>query len=271
MPVLVGGKLYPRQDGVPAVRVHDNIVSHPLGQALALTALGPVSVVGNQFTSMGVIPNVASPTFWAGCVMISNLGQSNEIYWQNLSFDGIVNSVANSFSNASQLNVSGNFVALPQAGLDDERKGQYLADGNVLFSNNQCVLDLVETGVSVAFTAVLITTLDDIAFSDNQCDCNLLDDFVIAQVFLFGFSVRLNDNRLKEGIFNALLSAISFGFMQAATNNQSTHCLMCGSTLPAMNVNTGNKALVDAIVPNYCGALAKAFAAQGGFLNLFSQ
>jgi hypothetical protein len=82
----------------------------------------------------------------------------------------------------------------------------------------------------------------------------------------------MNDNRFKEGLFNALLSAISIGLMSAATNNQSTHCIVSASVLATLNVNTGNKALVDAFVPSYCQALAKSFAAQGGGLaNLFSQ
>ena len=43
----VGRFSIPAQNGVPALKVHDNIVSQPLGQALAAAALGPVSVQGN--------------------------------------------------------------------------------------------------------------------------------------------------------------------------------------------------------------------------------
>ena len=53
------------QNGMPAAKVHDNIVSVPLGQALAMIALGPVSVLGNQFTSRGMVLDLQSPSFWA--------------------------------------------------------------------------------------------------------------------------------------------------------------------------------------------------------------
>jgi Family of unknown function (DUF6519) len=258
----------PRQDGVPAIKIHDNIVSQPLGQALALTALGPVSVLGNQLTSMGVIPKLASPTFWAGCVLISNLGQSNELYLQLSSFSGIVNGELQPGPGGPD--VTDDVVLLPQTGLDDARLGQYLANGNVLFANNQCVLDLSEKGLSLALTSILITTLDDIGFSNNQCDCNLLDDLVLAQAFLFGLSVRMNDNRLKEGLLNALYSAVSIGLMNAATANQSTHCLLVAAVIPSMKVEAGNKALIDAFVPGFCDKLGKSFAALGGSLNMFS-
>jgi hypothetical protein len=268
IPVTIAANTYPRQDGVPAIKVHDNIVSHPLGQALSLTALGPVSVVGNQFTSMGMILKLDSPTFWAACVMISNLGQSDEIYAQLLSFSGIVNGDVVSAGDVPD--VTDDSVLLPQPGLDDQRRGQYLADGNVLFANNQCVLDLAETGVSLALTSILVTSLDDIAFSDNQCDCNLIDDAVLIQAFLFGFSVRMNDNRLKEGVLNALFSAATIGLMNATTDNQSTHCLLVAGIIPALKVSTGNAALMDAIAPNYCGSLGKSFAAMGGSMRLFT-
>ena len=38
-------------DGIPAIKIHDNVVVQPLGQALYLLALGPVSVVGNHLTT----------------------------------------------------------------------------------------------------------------------------------------------------------------------------------------------------------------------------
>ncbi len=267
IPVTVAGKLYPRQDGVPAAKIHDNIVSQPLGQALSLTALGPVTVLGNQFTSMGMIPKTNSPTFVAACVMIVNLGQSNEIFAQLQSFSGIVNGDFTPSVGGPQ--VTDDVAVLPQPGLDDERKGQYLADGNVLFADNQCMLDLIETGLSFAFTSILIMTLDDIAFSDNQCDCNLLDDIVIAHTLLFGFSARMNDNRLKEGLINALYSAITIGIMNAATNNQSTHCLLVAGIVPALKVDTGNKALIDAIAPSFCKNTDAMFAALGGSMKMF--
>ena len=72
--------------GRHAARIHDNVVSQPLGQALFLRALGPVSVQGNALTSRGLIMRALDPSFWASAVWILNLGWSNEFYLQIFAF-----------------------------------------------------------------------------------------------------------------------------------------------------------------------------------------
>jgi hypothetical protein len=214
----------PFSNGVPATKIHENIVSVPLGQALSLVALGPVSVVGNQFTSLGMIMQQSSPTFFAATVMIFNLGLSNELWLQALSFLVVQQGQINTPKQpGGALDDNGNIV---QAGLDDERLGQYLANGNVLFTNNQCQLNLLEKGLSIALTSILIFSLDDIGFHNNQCDCDLFDDFVFSQALLFGMSVRASDNRFKESLLNALYSATTLGWINITTDNQATHCLL---------------------------------------------
>ena len=59
-------------NGVPALKVQENIVSAPLGRALTASAIGPVSVVGNQFTSQEWEPAVFPIT----TVWIINLGMA---------------------------------------------------------------------------------------------------------------------------------------------------------------------------------------------------
>lgn len=253
-PVTILNTLVPRQDGVPAIRIHDNIVSHPLGQALSLGALGPVSVVGNQLTSFGVISQQSSPTFLAGCVAITNLGTSNEVYLQLATFSGVANGQVDPGPDGTP-DVTDDIVSLPRAGLDDARVGQYLANGNVLFNDNQCLLDLTEQGLSLAMTSIFIMTLDDIGFDGNQCECNLLDDLILTQVVLFGFSVRMSDNRMKEGVLNALFSAMTLGLFNATTDNQSTHCLLTGAQ-PSLKVVTGNRSLFDLFAADICTKLA---------------
>ena len=257
VPTPIGAKLYPAQNGVPAAKIHDNVVSHPLGQALSLTALGPVSVANNHFTSRGMIlkTNPISPSFLATTVMIMNLGLSNEFYLQIGSFSGVL---AGSTSVAAGPSVSGDAVLVPREDLDDKRVSQYLANGNVLFSDNRCDLDLLETGLGFALSSIAIFSLDDVGFHNNQCDCNLLDDIVITQAILFGLSMRASDNRLKEGLVNALYSAMTIGLMNATTNNQSTHCLLVIGALASLKVETGNRALINGLIPNFCESLKLA-------------
>ncbi len=67
-------------DGVPAVKIHDNIVTQPLGKALFIGAFGPVSVVGNHLTSQGIDSKIKFLSFLSGSVMIINLGVSRDLF-----------------------------------------------------------------------------------------------------------------------------------------------------------------------------------------------
>jgi hypothetical protein len=70
----------PFADGVPAVKIHDNIVTQPMGKALFIMALGPVSVVGNHLTSQGIDTKIKFYPMFAGSVMIINLGVSRDLF-----------------------------------------------------------------------------------------------------------------------------------------------------------------------------------------------
>jgi hypothetical protein len=237
IPFLLQGQPVPAQSGFPAVQVHGNIVSVPLGHALNVTAIGPVSVLDNQFTTRNVRRGDVN-AFLAATVLIMNLGVSNELYLQLLAFMMMKNGQVNS-------------VGTGRPGLDDRQLGKFLANGNVLFANNQCLLDLLETGVSFAYSSIFILTLDDVGFHSNQCDSNLLTDLVFFQAILFGFSVRMTDNRLKEGLFNAFFSAMTLGVFNTTTDNQSTHCLyIVGS--PNLTIDHSNVSLVMLNNPIAC-------------------
>ncbi|MCL5097116.1 MAG: right-handed parallel beta-helix repeat-containing protein, partial [Candidatus Omnitrophica bacterium] len=243
------------QSGVPAAKIHDNVVAVTLGQSLSLSGVGPMSVQGNQFTTRGVVKSGPSSTFLAANVAILNLGLSNEIYLQLAAFTMIAN------GSLDLSNFSG-ALAQPASGLDDAGIGRLLANGNVLFSGNQCVLDLIQAGMSLAFSSIGIFSLDDIHFHGNQCDCNLLDDLVLTHALLFGFSLRLNDNRFKEGVLNALFSAVALGFMASVVGNQSTHCLFVRGFVPALTLANSNRVMMDALNSGFCkkyAALASNF------------
>jgi len=246
------GRTVPGQNGEPALKVEGNVVSVPLGQALSVTALGPISVVANEFTSRGVVAEVASAStvaanpiaaIAAATVAILDLGASMENSGQLLLFS----SVANGSVSADGLN-----APQTRSGLDDLRLGACMANGKVLFANNQCVLDVLETGVTFSRYSIGIFSLDDIAFHGNQCDCVLFDDRVFAQVVLFGFSVRMVDNRLTETLRRAVYSATTFGFLNMTTHNQTTHCLLRQAFTPALLIGDRNTVLIDPAGTAYC-------------------
>jgi len=244
MPFRVGKLMLPGQSGDPALKVHDNVVSVPLGQALNVTALGPLSVEGNQFTSRGVVQRGPGATFIASTVAILNLGLSMEFYLQFLAFSAIAK------GSLAVDNVAAISTARP--GLDDQRLGAYLAGGNVLFSGNQCMLDVIETGITLSVSSVAILSLDDIGFVDNQCDCSLLDDIVLSHVVLFGFSLRACNNRFKESLLHARFSAITLGLVNNTTHNQATHCILARAFIPAYRVAIPNTILIDPLGTGFC-------------------
>jgi hypothetical protein len=224
VPLQFADKLYPRQGGEPAARVHDNVVSQPLGQALLLQALGPVSVQGNQLTSRGLITRVLDPSFWAAAVWILNLGLSNELYLQTLGFSG---ATADLLEPGTLPDTSAGFLPTPRAGIDDFALGQYLVNGNVLFADNQVLTDLMEPGIALAVSSVLILSLDDVGVQDNQFDCDFLIDILFTDLIAAGMTVRINNNRFKESLFVALFSWVALGLIfNNASDNQSTHCYL---------------------------------------------
>jgi len=248
----------PAQNGVPAVKIHNNIASSPLGQALIMAALGPVSVLGNQFTTHALIVRADNSTFFAATVLILNLGLSNELYFQLLGFMAVT---AGQVKSKDSYTIEGDTLVSPKPGLDDESLGQYLANGNVLFANNQCLLDLVDKVDELAISSILIASLDDVAFENNQCDCDLIPgDFIFSQAVLFGMSLRVTGNRFKEGLLNAWFSAWTLGLLNMTTNNQSTHCLFIRGFMVEDQPNT---VLASAFNPKICDPLKQVLPAAG--------
>jgi len=244
----------PEQNGVTAARLHDNTVSTPFGRALSLMALGPVSVVANQFTSRGIPPlSVDITGLFAGAVMIFNLGISNDLFYlQQILFKSL-----NQTNGASYLSGAAD-GAVAQDGLDDQTVARLLANGQVLFNDNQVNLDLLERGLSFSASAILLFTLDDLSFADNQCEANLLDDFLFTNLLSFAMTQRVTGNRFKEGMFNAPMSAFTMGLMMnTTTENQGTHCIIARNGVPALLVDSGNRVLLEAFAQGYC---KKAFA-----------
>jgi Family of unknown function (DUF6519)/Right handed beta helix region len=267
-----------RQDGVPAARVHGNIVVSPEGRALKMFAIGPVTVEANQLTAHGSnslhrvpLPG-ASPGVTGGfavttaaavpyanrsattnplaafldalggaVVSIVNLGVSNEIYLQLFGLSGL-----------------GLVDRFPDPGRqgDDVR---LFVGGNILFNDNQVVLDAFGPVVTLSLSSVLLFSLDDISMTGNQCDCDLVLDFVGTNALVVGWSLRVADNRFKEGILNARLSAFTVGLMNSTMDNQGTHCFVAVGA-PALSVVTPNRTLALLFNKDACGPYGPAVA-----------
>ena len=233
-------------DGIPAVRIHDNVVTQPLGQALAVLALGPVSVVGNQLTSQGADYRADPFSLLAGAVLILNLGVSKDLL-AVLALTGFKRLAA---VNAKSLQpISGEMNADLAAFL---RLLFYLPDGRTLFANNQVKLDLRDLAVNFTLSSQLIASLDDLSYLGNQSEVASVFlpgyslDLVLTDAALFGVTLRSSDNRFQEGFTVALNSLFSYGLLNSAVGNQATHCM---NVYGAKRVYAGNLVAFDAQCP----------------------
>jgi hypothetical protein len=141
-------------------------------------------------------------------VLIWNAGISKDLY-------GIVRS---SFANSGTLH-----TVDPSINTDPLTYilFQFFPSGKTLFTANQIMLDLRGIGQSKTISSVMIFTLDDLGFSNNQSEC----DKVKNNTYLFGVSLRANDNRFTDGYTIVFFSLMAYGYVVSVTDNQATHCL----------------------------------------------
>jgi Family of unknown function (DUF6519)/Right handed beta helix region len=249
-------KNLPYDDGIPAVKVHGNVVTQPLGQALFIVAIGPVSVVGNQFTSQDVDRQADFFTFIGGAVFILNLGYSiQELLGLLVSAQTLTRS---SFNPAPVAGIAGNQIDLKTDFLQNLLYGLFWPSGKVIFNDNQTTLDLRDTQSDLMLSSQFIFSLDDIGFSSNQSDCNLLVDVMLTNTWIIGFSVRTNDNRFREGLVFAFLSLFSFGIINTNSNNQGSHCFLALASSPQFRVDRDNIVLF----PQICDLLVQQLTEQ---------
>ncbi|MEM6455114.1 MAG: hypothetical protein AAF772_08480, partial [Acidobacteriota bacterium] len=264
---LPSGDIARRQDGIPALVFHDNVVVARQGRALDALAFGPVSITDNQLTARGTVrlPNslgrpgtqslgvtqlgglsvsdrFAVPVrdvndqFGGEAVRVINLGLSNELYLQSAGFSG--------FGQAGQL--------LDPEGIGAEVEVAFVS-GNVLFHDNQVMLDTLAPDRQFAVSSVLLLTLGHVSVAGNQIDAELpLGTFLLADALTFGFTQQMSDNRLTKGVFAGIVSAITLGLMNTTAMNQGTHCFL-GLGLPQVSRVTPNQVMSELLAPQICG------------------
>lgn len=198
-------------DGIPAVKIHHNIVTQPVGKAIALVACGPVSIVGNHLTSLG-IDTSSKMALLAGSVFIMNLGVSKDLIGAMFLLFGSMLKRYNALEADTAANIINALLHLPS--------------GQVLYADNQTTLNLLTAGFEVSLSSQLIISLDDISYIGNQSECTSFLDVVFIDAGLVGATVRTCNNRFQSGFTGMLYSLVSFGFMNTTMGNQSTHCLI---------------------------------------------
>ncbi len=260
-------ELVVRQDGIPALVFHDNVVVAHQGRALDALAFGPVSITDNQLTARGTVRVVggldpqsednlgldqlgnmpvteraSAPVrdfldqLGGEVVRVLNLGVSNELYLQSLGFSGL--------GRAAEL-------------LDPETAGAELeaafVNGNILFHDNQILLDTLAPKRTFAMSSILLLTLGHLSMQGNVADADLpLGSVMLSDAITLGLSHQAQNNRLTKGLFSGVLSAITLGLMNTTVDNQATHCIL-GLGAPQISRVAPNQALVNLFIQRFCG------------------
>ena len=224
----------PFASGIPAAKIQENIVTVPMGRSLTIFAQGAVSVVGNQFTSFSIQPVALDEltkillsgkgitagamlqllALLAGNVLIFETGTAAFLPAQQQGFQLMSNDGLAMAARAKDLNYA-------------NRLERFLANGTVLFTNNQCHQNLLLPEISYAASSIFIASLDDVGFHNNQCDSDFQGDFMLINALIFGITVRVSDNRFKEVFSSVLWSAMTLGgIVNVTSDNESVHCLL---------------------------------------------
>jgi len=123
--------------------------------------------------------------------------------------------------------------------------------GKTMLCENQITFDVTEEPFGFGISSIFVFSLDDVGFTDNQCELTSTNQFLFTQAILAGGSVRESDNRFSETWFHVAFSAWSIGGMNTTTDNQATHCLRAQSLL-GLRVFKDNLNFVKAFCPGDC-------------------
>jgi hypothetical protein len=228
-------------------------VSQPLGHALLLIALGPASIVSNQFNSQGIYKGEPLSTR-AGAVLVLNLGLSKDLI-------NILIRLATGATSAQQpcWLLWGQFT-ITSPGIAHAAVSLW----KVMYTANQTTLDMRSFDRDLAISSQMIYSLDDISFVNNQSECAGLVaalpqapttfDMVLVNTFLIAPSVRCNDNRFTDGFTLTLLSLLSLSLPEYC-GKQPIYTLCCcthsGSSVESSSTLRLNNAACRALATEF--------------------
>lgn len=273
------GLKVPRADGQPSVRIADNAIVVPEGRALIVVGEGAMFVHANHLTVHGVgradvgkllTQNVSLNVLITVALYEQLVGKIGLSTWLDLA-GGVGVAIVNSgtgteIKKAPQQYIYGAGSVITLAPQIAAALRLAARSGQILFTDNQVWIDLIAEPQSQILSAILLLSADDATMTDNQVMLDRARDLVHVTAVVFGSTVRVIGNRLKDsvstiGIIDVLidllgLSAVTLGlFMNTTAHNQSTRCLVVGGLL---KVDTPNQVLVELFSPNGCSTAKEA-------------
>lgn len=244
-----------RENAIPACSMRDNLIAAPVGRAVTFFALGYVVVNRNRLETEG--STLRGLDLIAATVLIGNFGLSNELtlgllYMVLLATVGKMG--AGGKDNMCQFAKAGGLINPGPPASFWPPFVRAWATGKTMLCENQITLNLTDEPFGFGLCSVVVFSLDDIGFDDNQCEVTTTNVFFFTDVLLSAGSVRLADNRLAETWMHEAFSGITIGGMNTTTDNQTTHCLSATSFLNLLMFKD-NLALINAFCPQECGGM----------------
>jgi len=251
-----------------AVVIHGNQVDQPAGRAVRLLAIGPVSMQDNFLTGaqpsrlfsdlagaikiIGLAVNnmakhvqqqqlviIETLLDLAGgdAVQIFNLGLAQDIFtliWSRGIRDKQSSAATGEANGASGSNsLSGFIVQMANAQVFAALPAIFQRGGETMLVDNQISLRRPFVGgPQGSMSAILVVTLDDLEFSDNQFEADIERGWVLIDAILYGVTTRAVGNRGQEG-------ALCWRSIQAyglAANNVAHNQLTCPLAATGANV-----------------------------------
>jgi hypothetical protein len=210
------------EPGLPALRVHENVVRVAIGLALQAFGYGPFSIVNNHLSSGGPLGDESQRTYDLSFSVPSKASSQYK--------DPLLVSIINLGLAIEDIDEGNGFAAMlaslnSDAGLNVSRNLANASCGAVVFTNNTCQLEALMSGVR-GLASVSITSLDDVLFNSNLLwldgppITSLLDGFVIAP-YVVACNNRFQECRDHPVIF----SARTVGIANITSQNIASYCL----------------------------------------------
>jgi hypothetical protein len=239
----------PVEIGRSAARVHENVVVSPIGRAVEISAIGPVSIHGNHLASRGVVPEppavpvpgpiiIKPPPIEGLVVWVTNLGLSAEIFGKPVTVSGM-GTLQPAFPAGSIVSAI-NLAAIAQPAV--------LTTGFVMFNDNQVFLRTDERRLAATRYGVALVSRDDVEMAGNQIRCETRE-VLIAGATAVGWSTRVTSNRFKEVPGRAVFSALTNGRLNSTVDNHGTHCIRASGTL---TTTKPNHSVIQLVNPTAC-------------------
>jgi hypothetical protein len=234
--------------GYTALSCHRNFVDSSHGQALKVVALGPTIITNNRFNGAGhsnallsyfayffvLSPGVTSLFLLLGALASYSIVDRDDInadylLLSELFIAALGGSAVSVFNSAFAEDI---YMGSSTTDPDGEI---YRGGGETLFNDNQVSLRAHSRSSEGNISSVMVSSLDDVSFGNNQLECENDMPFVLINGFISGTSVRVIGNRFQESLWSSggseeasltnLLSAFTFSLvMNTTSNNQATHC-----------------------------------------------